>query len=608
MKKMLMVLIFALCGGAVWAQEPVQVSASVDRSTLAVNDQLVLTVTLSGPDAQKAERPTPDLGQFLKYLGSGGTSQNFQFVNGKTSITISTSYRYLATKEGKFTIPAISLEYKGKTYQSQPIDITVLKATAQQQQRQPSSSSQTSEPADIDLGDNLFLRAIVNKTKVYQNEPVYVTFRIYTKVNVAQYGLNKMPKVSGFWSEEFDMKSRPQTSEQVYKGERYITADLKKMALFPTSPGEKTIGSMVIDCDVRVQNRRRTRDIFDSFFDDPFFNRTVRKTISSYPVEIKVLPFPRAGQPANFSGLSGKFDLNATVDKTDVSTDEAVTLKVTISGQGNIKIISEPEIAIPNDFERYDPTISESINRSGDIISGQKTFEYVLIPRYAGKQRIQPISFSYFDPTLEKYVTRTSPEFVINVSQGEKQLVSLGPGLSKKEVQLVGQDIRYIKMAMESIHRIGAKPYTSPAFLAALFIPLLGLIGSAVYQSHAEKLAQNEAYARRRRANRMAMKKLSAAKSLLAEKTRKEFNAEIHKAVTGFAADKMDMAAAGLISAELQKQLTKHNVDQELIDETKEILQTADFYRFGMGEQDKEEMKAFYNRAKNVIIKMDKAL
>jgi len=590
--------------------EPLSVTTSVDKTQLAVNQQLLFTVELSGEAAQKVGNPElPSMNGYLNYLGSRGTSQNISFVNGKMSVSKSFNYYYMAAKEGTFTIPSVKVSYKGKTYSSKPVQITITKsASAGQKSGSQQSQQRLSQEESNEITDELMLRAVVDRKNVYQNQPVIVTYRIYARVNVSSYGISKLPELTGFWAEDFQMPSNPATRQHVINGKRYTVADIKKQALFPTSPGDKTIGPMVLECDVRVR-RNTNRDIFDSFFDDPFFGRSVRKKVSSKPVKINVIPFPSENKPADFSGAVGDYTFDVSVDKKDVETNEAVTLKVTISGTGNIKLLPQPGVQIPPDFEQYDPEMRQNIQRSGNTISGQKTFEYVLVPRFPGKQRIDPVTFSYFDPKTKQYHTLKSEEIVITVRKGDDQFVaSSGSGLSKREVELLGKDIRFIKLSSDDFQRVGSRFYSSFLFYALAMGPLLLLGVAFAYKSHVDKLHQNEAYARSRKANAIAMKRLGKAKAVLDENSQKEFYAEIADALYGFVADKLNKEKAGLVRSELENEFEKHSIDPNVQSEYFDLINKCDFMRFAPSTVKLEQMKEFYQRAKQVIIKLEKAL
>jgi hypothetical protein len=597
--KKIFFLLAVLGVSAVTHAQPLEVKSHVNKTSLAVYDQLALVVECSGSAARGVDRPAPPELEHFDYAGFGGTSQNIQFVNGQMSASVSYTFHYRATSEGESVIPAIEIEHDGKTYSSDPIQIKITSASAAQ------NSSGGSTNLD---GVDLFLRAVVDKQRVYQNEPVTVTFRIYSKVRISGLQLAKAPETAGFWSEDLDVGKELTTRQEIIQGQQYAVADVKKMALFPTSSGSKTIGSLALDCNVRVSRQRRSRDPFDTFFNDPFLSRTVKKTIASDPVTIQVEALPKPGQPSDFEGAVGSFDLSAHIDKKNVETNEAVTLTVTYSGEGNFNLIHEPDLQIPPDFEQYEPKVREDISRKTRV-GGSKTFEYVLIPRFPGEQQVPALQFSYFDPDRETYITRSTPEFTIQVTPGEQPAATVsGGGWSKEEVQLIGQDIRFIKVNHQGFREIGYHVYSQPWFLGLLMVPVLLLAGAVGIQHQQQKMNTNQAYARRRRANKMAQRRLSQAKKLLSTDKQSEFYGEVSRAVTGFIADKLDISRAGLITSELERQLRQRQVDPEQIRHVIDLMQSCDFYRFGQGSVSKEEMESFYRRAKEQIIALDKSL
>ncbi len=604
--KIRIILLFLIFSLSAWAQQ-LTLRATVDKTQMAVNDQLVVTLELEGEGANTGVQPQlPDVSEFLSFLGSGGTSQSVQIINGRMSVQKSITYYYQAIKEGSFTFPAIKAEYNSRSYESQPITLIIGKAAAPTQA--PAGNRGATQPqAASDGDDQLFIRAIVSKRQVYPNEPVIVTYRIYTLVQVAGMGQPKIAPSPGFWVEDFDIGNTLKQREEIYNGRKYVVADIKKSAYFPTSPGKKTIQSMVIPFDVRAASRRRSNDIFDSFFDDPFFSRVVRKEVATRPVDIDVLPFPEQDKPSDFNGLVGQFNMDVSVDKQSVKTNEALTLKVRYSGQGNIRQLAKPNIALPADFEKYEPKLSENVNRTAEVISGSKSYEYVLIPRFPGTQRIPSLSLSWFDPQARRYKTITSPEIFIAVQKGEGQLSTAPAGLSKEEVRLIGQDIRFIKTRRPQLSVIGDSFHSSTLFSILWMMPLMGLALAYFYKLHLQKLSGDVAYARSRSANRMAMKRLAKADKLLAVETQKEFFAEVSHALIGFAADKLNLSAAGIILRDLESRLHDKSVDAELVQNYMTLLQRCDFQRFAPATVAKEEMQQFFSQAKEAIIKLEKA-
>ncbi|MFQ5772639.1 MAG: BatD family protein, partial [bacterium] len=475
--------IFLLFGSNVLFAQNLAINAYVNRTQIGLDEQFELTVELTGSDANKAPQPDlPDIEDFAAFIGTS-SSQNIQIVNGQMSVSKIYTHIFVATKEGKFQIPPIRLEFKGNTYTSSAIPIEIVKSRTPSPQKKPSNPQSANDSED--LSELLFLKATVNKRSVYQNEPVVITYKIYTAVNVTSYGISQLPNTVGFWSEEFPTSNRPRLYNEVVNGRQFRVAEIKKVALFPQGPGTKTLDPLKVDCEVQLPRQRRRRDIFDSFFDDPFFSRrSVRRTIRSNPINIDILPLPEQGRPPDFSGAVGNFALSASVDKNSVKTNEAITLKIKISGTGNIKILPKPKVEFPSDFEVYDPKIKENIKRTGYQISGSKTFEYVLIPRFPGNQIIKPISFAYFDLGTKTYKRISTKTIEISVTKGNDQFVSAPIGASKEDVKFIGQDIRFIQMHMPEFQKIGPIFYKRFPFYVFIIIPLLILASAWGYRKH----------------------------------------------------------------------------------------------------------------------------
>lgn len=608
--KILAMAIIIGCGITLAWSADIQITTSVDRTVIGLNETFTLEVTLSGDKANKAGQPQiPDLSAFATYMGSSGTSQNIQIINGRMSVSISYSFTYMTTQLGKFTIPAVTVQFNGSSYSSNPIEIEIVSSRSGQP---PGSAAPRTPAPSIDqpltpgTDENLFLRAVVSKRRIYVNEPVMLSYKIYTRVTVTQYGINKLPETAGFWVEEYPLGNQPPTHEEIYNGKKYIVAEIKRQVLFPTAAGTKSVGPMQIECNVRVQTQRRS--IFDSFFDDPFFGRSVTKAIASNPITIEVMPLPESGKPANFSGLAGQFNLSANVDKQTVKTNEAMSLVVKISGTGNIKMVPTPVLEVPPDFEKYEPKISENINRAESGISGNKTFEYVLIPRYPGLHRIKPVFFSFFDLASKSYKTLSTPEFIIDVQKGSDEFLTTTSGLSKEEVKLVGQDIRFIQLASPEFEKIGVYAYRQFGFLLLFILPVVMVAAAVAYRQHLDRLSENVAYARSRRANQIAMKRLRKAKKLLSEKTQKPFYAEIAKSLMGFLGDKFNISAAGIITDQVEELMKARNIDSQVIQQYLACLQVCDYQRFAPATARQEDMEKFFDQAREAIIALEKVV
>lgn len=594
---------------AVRAQD-IDIVAYLSKTAVTVNQEFELNIELSGSGANDAPPPAvPDLGNFAAYLGSG-TSTSMQWTNGQMSTKITYSFHYVATLEGSFTIPAIEYPLKGKTLKTQPIDITVTKSRARTPaRRQPTPQTQPGQQTQ-DIDELVYLKAEVDKKRVYQNEPIVVSYQIYFALQITTYGIPNLPNTVGFWTEDFEMPSRPQAQTKIIDGQRIQVAEIKKVALFPQSPGEKELEPLVVECEIQVPDQRRRRSAFDSFFDDPFFgfNRTVRRRIACDPVRIEVMPLPTAGRPDNFSGAVGQFEISASADKLKAKTNEAVTLEVRIAGAGNIKILPEPDISFPSDFEAYDPKVNEIIKRTGNRVSGSKIFEYVLIPRFPGTQTIPAIEFSYFDPILKRYRTIATDPIDIAVEKGAQQFVTGGLATSKEDVKFIGQDIRFIQTQLPNFRQRGTVFYRAPLFFLSFILPLAVLASSVLYSKHQAKLISNVAYARSKKANQMALKRLKAAQKEMGRGAVARFYSEVSNAMMGFIGDKLNVSAAGLITDEVGKILKEKGIVTQVVDGYLECLKTCDFQRFAPSNSENTDMASFFEKAKSAIVTLDKQL
>lgn len=589
--------------------QDIAVVATVDRMQIGLGEDFTLSVEISGRGA--SEPKLPDLSQFAQLVNTN-TSQSFQFINGRMSSSTTLNYTYIAQAAGTFEIGAVEVEANGQVVRSQPIRIAIVQAGggAQQQGAQPgaASSQPRTDPALQGSEAGVFLKAELDRSRVYQNEPVVISYKIYTQRTISSYSLSKLPNFAGFWVENFDIPRQPPTRQEVINGQRYLVAEIKRTAVFPQSAGTLTLEPMVIDCEVQVPaQRRRSRDIFESFFDDPFFARTARVEVASKAVSIEVLPLP-ANKPAGFEGAVGNYTLKASVDRSEAKTNEAITLKVTVSGQGNIKTLTAPKLTLPRDFEVYDPKVVEEVNRANNQISGGKTWEYVMVPRFAGEFEISGVQLPYFDVKAKEYRVASAAPIALRIAQGAGEVALASGGTTKSDVKLIGQDIRFIALAQLPFDEIGQPNYAQPWFAALLALPLFGLAGAFLYQRHQQKLSSNVAYARGRKATRVANKQLLSAKKFLQSNDGKQFYAEVQRALMGFLGNKLNVAEAGLVTDAIQKLLETKNVAPAVVSAYIACLHTCDFQRFAPSQANGVEMKQFYDQAQNAIAQMEEAL
>ncbi len=593
-------------GGTVLAQEPA-FEASVDRNPVGVGEQVTLSFTLSnaGVGGGKNLR-LPELTRF-HILAGPNQSSSMQFVNGAVSSSITYSYVLQPKEVGKFTIGPATIEAGGKKLESRPVALEVVRSAPAAKQQ-----ARSQEDATGQLADKILLKVLLDRTHVLQGEQINVTFKIYTLVSIVDFNLKKAPNYTGFWVE--DLETPKGQTVEVVDGKRYRTGVIKKVALFPTQAGTLEISPMELVTVVQVQSPR-SLDPFDAFFRDPF-GRNVNYEVRSEPVRIKVDPLP-GGAPAEFKGAVGQFAMSTSLDKKTTRTNEPVSVKVTISGTGNVKLLEAPVVEFPPDFEQYSPKVSDNISRSGDRITGGKTFEYLVLPRYPGLKVIKPITFSYFDLAKREYVRLRSPQLEVNVEQGAATPGPLIAGTTREDVKLLSEDIRFIKIGPTSFRRVGDRLWTSVPFLGLLLLPVVALVGTAAYVRRRRADAMDEAGYRNRRAIRVAQKGLKQAEYLLREKgakgspstaQRARFYSEVSRALWKYLGDKLNVPQAQFSVDRAITVLTGRDVDGGLLHALKVLLETCDMARFAPTSMEIGAMQRTYDEAKRIIVELERTL
>ena len=585
-------------------------TASVDQTTVGVNDQFEITFTLNGSGGGNNFRP-PSFSDF-QVAGGPNQSTNMQFINGTISSSVAYSYVLVARAEGKFTIGVASIEAGGKQLQTQPIAITVVKGAAPPpKSAQTPQQQQQQESADLgkQIDENLFVKVILDKSKVYQGEQITATYKLYNRTRLSNLSIGKVPALTGFWSDDIEDIKQVKFSQETIDGKRYDVAVLKKVALFPQRSGTLEVDPMEVTCVVQVQSRRRANDVFDQFFDNPFFGgfSNVNHTVKSQPMKVTVQPLPTTGVPEGFKGAVGKYQMEAWLDKKQVKSNDPVTLKVKISGTGNLKLLEAPAVVIPPDFDKYDPKISDNVTIQNDKIAGSRTFEYLLIPRHAGDQQIPSFPFSYFDPDQKKYVALRSPQFDVTIEKGVDAVSSVATGISKEDVKLLGEDIRFIKSENVSWSRRGETFVGSLSFYLLSMSPVVSFIGLVFVIRRRARVLGDVVSLRSRKARRMALRRLAMAKKFLEEKKREEFYAEISRTMWGYVGDKLAVPPSELSADRVRASLADRKIPEETISGYVAAIEQCEFARFAPSDNTLE-MENMYKGAADLISKIEETL
>ena len=589
---------------------PQTFTAAVNNATIGLNDQFQISFTFSGQDVNGVKSFSPPAFNNFMILSGPNQSSSMQIINGAVSGSMSYSYYLQPKSMGKFSIGSASVNYNGKEYKTQPVEITVVKGLPRPAQQAQGGES-GSEVSTKDIGDNLFILATSDKEKAYLGEQVTVTYKLYTRLGIAsQMQVSKLPSYEGFWSEEITVPNNITFTTEMYKGKQYRVGILKKVALFSSQLGELSVTPLELAIPVQIRAKKRSNgNIFDNFFNDPFFNnyQTVNYTAKSNTIRLKIIPLPSENVPKSFNGAVGNFTMDSKLDTANSKTNEPISLKINISGQGNIQLLNMPEINLPPGFDKYEPKTNENITRTGTI-SGDKTVEYLIVPRTVGKKIIPPVQFSYFNPAKRSYVTLTSPSYTLNVAQGSGQGGGSVAGYSKEEIKLLGQDIHYIKTTTGDLEKQGSIILFKFGFLAATALPLLLLGGLITWKKREDKLAGNIQLLRYQRAEKVAKARFKSAKSLMESNNQVAFYAEISQALFGYLEDKLHIPKAEISLDRAVDDLQLKNIDGLLINSLKECTEKCEYARFAPGADGTSAMNDMYNELTQVIIGLEKSL
>ena len=538
-----------------------------------------------------------------------GHQSSMSNINGQWSQSVQTtfSYRLLADMEGTFTIGPASCTAKGKKISSNSFTIKVEKMSqAQQQQRQQQQQqqrrqaydpwAQQPQPASQINDTKLFARASVSNTNPYQGEQVIITYKVYTQVPLSQVGIDKLPGNKGFWAEDLSANQQIKQYEETYNGQQYRVAEIRKGALFAQESGKLTIEPLDLNVLAMVQaQRRRTGTLLD-LFDDPFFNmsQAVEYPLHTKPVTVNVRKLP-AG-PDDFCGAVGNFSVKGGLNLDKVKANEAVSYRLTISGRGNLMLVTPPTPQFPSSFEVYDPQIDDKISKGDNGVSGSRTYEWVLIPRSQGKYTIPAYRFVFFDPSSSQYVTLTVNAQELEVEKG-KATVAV-----KDDVQLLNSDINYIH-PITKLSPAKEVSITSPIYII-LFVLIVILTFVAVKMGQRRQAAnQDIAGMRMKRATRMARKRLKKAESFLGSGDTNRFYEEIYRAIWGCLSDKYNIELSQLNRDTVSACLSDKQVPAEQQERIMKVLQDVDFARFAPGDAEAQK-QTIYDEALQMIAEL----
>ena len=594
MRKVIFFLLLILTTVHAWADNKATLTADAPDVVVS-GDQFRLTFTVNTQKVKDFRAPSITKGFDVLMGPSRSQQSSTQIINGKVSSSSSITYTYIlmAGDAGTYTIPAASIEANGEKIFSNAVTIKVLppdQSASGSKGSQKSSAQAGNQAASGRITSNdLFITATASKTTVHEQEAILLTYKVYTLVNLRQL-FGKMPDLKGFHTQEIELPQQKTFSLEHYKGRNYNTTVWSQYVLFPQQTGKLEIPSITFEGVVAIQTV--SDDPFDAFFNGGGYQE-VKKKIVTPKLTINVQPLP--AKPANFSGGVGEFTLASSINAKDVKTNDAVTIKLTISGSGNMKLISTPEVKFPEDFEVYDPKVTNNFEASRAGLSGTQTIEYLAIPRHAGNFTIPPVEFTYFDLKSNSYKTLKTEAYNINVAKGQGNADQVIADFTNKEnVKVLGQDIRFIKLGDTKLMPKGDVFFGTVGYYLWYIIPFVLFVGLVVFF-------------RKQAAENANVAKVKTAGKLLAENRKNEFYDEVLKALWGYISDKLSIPVSQLSKDNIEAELAKYGVADDVIKDFINALNECEFARYAPGDEN-EAMDKVYTTSVEAISKMENSI
>lgn len=616
---MLCFAFFAFSAQHVSAQARFSISAP---KSIPVNQNFQLNITLENGNGSNLKPPA-----FTDFqvLGGPNTSTSMQWVNGNVTQSVTYSYILKPTKEGTFKIGRAAINVSGVNMESNELSIEVTKAVAQQQQtqrqrnpfdpfdddpffqqHQQQQEPQTSaEDLAKQLKDDVFIKLSVSRNSVYKGEMLTATYKLYFRQNLSGFNISKAPAFDGFWSQEVELDPKRRPTLETVNGKQYNTIELIKYNLYPQHSGNLKVAPAEVSTMAQVAVRSRSRSLFDDFFNAGRVQQVPLK-LKTEAAAVDVKELPESGKPADFTGAVGKFNFETTLSSKEGKTDDPITYSIKISGTGNLKLIDAPTLKLPNAFEVYDPKVKENITNGAAGLNGSKQYDYLIIPRQPGEYKLDKHVFSYFDPSTGKYSTITSPEYTLKITgEPSKNLNANGANsVSKQDVAALGQDIRYIKTNTPNFVKQGDTFFASAGYFMMYSLPALLFIGLVGFKRRNETLAADVVGAKRRRATKLAKKRLSVANKHLAANDKKNFYDEVSRATWGYLGDKLSIDMAELSKDNVEEKLLAKSVKPETIARLKKLIDVCEMALYAPVEVT-GEMKQNYEAALNLIADLE---
>lgn len=610
MKISLRILILVLLSVSILnAQEAVFITQPAAQK-VGINDKFEVKFILK--NINNAQHFTLSAMTDFQVIDGPSRSNNTSIINGEVSQSLELTYVFKAKRKGKLVIPGgIATLSGGKQIRSNNVAIEIVDGSVvnrrqqqtqqndpfadlfedeedpmiamlkqqQQMMRQLQRQSQQNFPQSTpspqqqpnlisknDIGKNIFILAVPDKTSVTLGQQITVSYKLYTRIPMDVRPTNR-PSLIGFWSQDFNIPYPPQARREIYQGKEWDVLELKRTALFPTQTGTLELDPAAVEGSVKITHARRNEqqnsygqtleEMMDALMnDDPYEYETVPVKLKSQVVKINVSDIPAANKPSSFKGAIGQFTIESNVNKTDLTTDDNAMITLRVSGTGNLKMIGTPKINFPEELDAFDPKIEDTVTNTNDVIAGYKTFTYSFTPRSTGTIVIPSTEFSYYDPIIKEYKTLSTPSYTLHVKQGKED---------KSTAHRLPKDIHDINTSSKNI----AKKYSSnlisnPIYWAGFGIPLLAYFSLVFFKRKEDQLQSNRVLFKNKRANKIALKRLITAETYLKQTAQSAFYEETSKAVWLYLSDKLNIPLANLSKEVASKKMLEKNVSSDL--------------------------------------------
>ena len=587
MKKNWIAYIIALLPFFGFSQE---LKLSVSKNPVAVGEEFRIEFSIDGA---ASEFKGPNLNGLRKLSGPNqSSSSSMQIINGKVSSSKTTSFTYYVTalNEGTLTIGEASVKSDGKTVRSQPGQMQITKA-----------NPKNKLASTYNIAENVYVKASTNKTKIYQGEQIVVSYKLYSKINLADINLTIVPELNDFWKEAIETSSNAKI--EVIDGVKHNVWEMSRFILTPQKSGVLSIDPMSVNITVQIKNNRR-RDPFGDPFG--FFGsyQNIEEEISSKNINITVKDLPE-GAPDNFNGAVGQFKLQSSVDKSSIEANQALNYKLTLSGNGNIHLIDGIEVEFPSNFETFDPQKNDKTFSTKNGNAGKIEFEHLLIPRYKGEYEIKGVDFSYFDPKTKTYNSITTKPITINVQKGTGDDNSY---ISSEELKNTSSNQLSDIIVSSELKQNKEVSFSKWLFIVLIAFPILGLLGFLIMLFVEAKNDANPILSKYRKSLKIAQKRLKNAQNHLENNKKEPFFEEIEKSLWSYFSNKFNVSSADLSKETINDFFAKNSISEDVSKNFTSIIEKCEFCRFAPSSLEAEDMNNVFELATKVIVEVEQDL